>query len=935
MSTPIINTKLYVPPPRSGVILRPNLIERLNEGLSANRKLTLISAPAGFGKTTMVSEWVAGCKRMVAWLSLDEGDNDPTGFLTYFIAALQTVAPKFGEGILGLLQSQPSQMPLTESILATLLNEIANIPHNFVLVLDDYHVLDAKPVDDALTFILEHLPPQMHVVIITREDPSLPLARWRVRGGLNELRAADLRFTPAEAAEFLNRVMGLNLSAEDTAALETRTEGWIAGLQLAALSIHGREDVSSFIQDFTGSNHFVLDYLGEEVLQHQSEHIRSFLQQTAIFERFCVSLCNAVNERKDSKEMLDFLELNNLFLIPLDDKRQWYRYHHLFAEVLRAHLLEERPEQVSRLHRRASEWYEQNRLAPNAISHALAAKDFERAARLIELAGPATEEGTIQPDKWLGWVKTLPEALVHARPVLNVWYAFLLLGRGDMEGAEARLTDAEQWLEPSDIIKVQLETSLVGMVVADQEQFRSLPAAIAVGRAYIAQASGNIPDTVRYARRVLELVPEGDHVRHGQASMLLGLTYWASGDLEAANRVFGDYTLKLRKAGNIPDAISTTVVGAEIRLALGRLHEGISAIEHLLRFVLEQGEPISPDTADLHRGLGELYFEQGNLEGAWQHLQRSKELGEKAELPVWRYRWRVAQARLNETQGDPDGALALLDEAERLFIRTPLPEVRPISALKARIWVTLGKLTNALEWVRQQGLSPDNDIGYLHEFEYITLTRILIAQYQNDQTDGSIQAVMRLLYRLLQAAERGSRMGSVIEILVLQALAHQAQGKLTPALVPLERALTLAEPEGYVRVFVDEGQPMAELLTRIEAKGGTLHLRKYIHKLLSAFDEQKEIILSGSTMSSLAVGKKRSLPLAKQAVSLQPLIELLSERELEVLRLLRTDLSGPEIARECMVSLSTVRTHTQNIYAKLGVNNRRAAVRRAEGLDLL
>jgi LuxR family maltose regulon positive regulatory protein len=376
---------------------------------------------------------------------------------------------------------------------------------------------------------------------------------------------------------------------------------------------------------------------------------------------------------------------------------------------------------------------------------------------------------------------------------------------------------------------------------------------------------------------------------------------------------------------------------------LGRLHEAIRTIEQLLQFVMDQGEPISLDTADLHRGLSELYLEQGNLEAAAQHLQRSKELGEKAELPVWRYRWCIAQARLNQTQADMDEAFALLGEAERLYVRSPLPDFRPISAMKARIWVAQGRLAKALEWVREQGLSPDDDLCYLREFEHITLTRILIAQYQNDRMDGSIHAVMRLLDRLLQAAEEGSRMGSVIEILVSQALAHQAQGNITPALVSLERALTLAEPQGYVRNFVGEGKPMAELLTRIEAKGGALRIKEYILKLLSAFDMPKAVCPSGGAPA----GKIRSSLLADQAVSPQPLIEPevrpakyklvepLSERELEVLRLLRTDLTGPEIAHELIVSLSTVRTHTQNIYAKLGVNNRRAAVRRAEELDLL
>jgi ATP/maltotriose-dependent transcriptional regulator MalT len=916
---PILFTKLYIPPPRPKVVLRPRLVERLNEGLAAGRKLALISASAGFGKTTLVSEWIAGCKRPVAWLSLDEGDNDPARFLTYLIAALQTIELNIGAGMVGALQNP--QLPSFELLLTPLLNEIATVPDNFVLVLDDYHVLDSKPVDEALTFLLNHLPPQMHLVIASREDPHLPLARLRARDQLTELRAADLRFTPSEAVEFLNQVMGLNLSEEDIAALEARTEGWIAGLQLAALSMQGREDITSFIQAFTGSHHFVLDYLVEEVLQRQPEHVRSFLLQTAILDRLCAPLCNALTEREDGKEMLDVLERSNLFLTPLDDQRQWYRYHHLFADVLQAHLIEAQPDRVATLHWQASAWYERNGLRSDAIHHALAAKDFQRAASLIELAWPATEDGSIQPTTWLSWVRSLPDELVHARPVLNVGYAYALLGRGELEAAEARLNDAERWIEPAEPLKVQLDTPSVEMVVADQEQFKSLPATIAVGRAYIAQTFGNIPDTVRYASRVLEL-PEADPFRHSQASMLLGMAYWASGDLEAADRVFADYTMKLRTAGNIPDAISTTVVLAEIRLALGRLHEAIITIEQLLQFVMDQGEPISLDTADLHRGLSELYLEQGNLEAAAQHLQRSMELGEKAELPVWRYRWCIAQARLNETQGDLDGALALLTEAERRYIRTPLPDVRPISALKARIWVAQGRLTQALEWAREQDLSVDVAPSYLREFEHVTLARVLIARYKSDRDTGSIHEAMGLLERLLQAAEAGGRIGSILEILMLQALAHQAQGDIPLALVPLENALTLAEPEGYVRIFVDEGEAMRMLIA---------DFRFSIEKQMSSSAHAQ----LGYTVKLLAAF---SPPVIKQSTIKNPkseMVEPLSERELEVLRLLRTDLNGPEIARELIVSLSTVRTHTQNIYAKLGVNNRRAAVRRAEELDLL
>ena len=381
MSTLILATKLFIPPPQPKVVLRPRLIERLNEGL--RRRLTLISAPAGFGKTTLLSGWLAGCGQPAAWLSLDEGDNDPTRFLAYLVAALQTIAADIGEGVLGALQSP--QPPPTGSTLTNLLNEIAAVEDDFVLVLDDYHVVDARAVDDTLAFLLEHLPPQMHLIIATREDPQLPLARLRAKGQLTEVRAADLRFTPSEAAEFLKGVMGLDLSEEDIAALETRTEGWIAGLQLAALSMRGREDVSGFIRAFAGDNRYIVDYLVEEVLQYQPERIRSFLLQTSILDRLSGPLCDTVTgQEEEGNVLLETLERGNFFVVPLDDKRHWYRYHHLFAEILYAHLMAEQPDLVATLHRRASEWYEQNGSAAEAIRHALAAGDFERAADLIE-----------------------------------------------------------------------------------------------------------------------------------------------------------------------------------------------------------------------------------------------------------------------------------------------------------------------------------------------------------------------------------------------------------------------------------------------------------------------------------------------------------------------------------------------------------------------
>src|SRR6266705_4062355 len=478
MPTPILATKLYIPRLRPHVVIRPRLIERLNEGL--HRKLTLISAPAGFGKTTLASAWVASCDRQVAWLSLDEGDSDPTRFQTYLVAALRTIAANIGEGVLGVLQSpQPTHQPPTASILTALLNEITTIPDNFVLVLDDYHVIDAKPIDHALTYLVEHLPPQMHLAIATREDPQLPLARLRARGQLTELRATDLRFTDSEAAAFLNQVMGLSLSAADIAVLEDHTEGWIAGLQLAALSMQGHQDVPGFIRVFAGDHRYIVDYLVEEVLERQPAPVRSFLLQTAILDRLHGPLCDAVTGQEDGNARLEALERGNFFVVPLDDRRHWYRYHHLFAEVLAAHLRAEQPDLVSTLHRRASEWYEHNGSTADAIRHALSACDFERAADLVELAIPAMRQSR-QEARVLGWLKALPDELLQVRPVLSVGYAWALLLNGELEGVEARLQNAERWLDTT--------ADRGEMVVVDDEEFRRLPGAIAIFRAAIAQA---------------------------------------------------------------------------------------------------------------------------------------------------------------------------------------------------------------------------------------------------------------------------------------------------------------------------------------------------------------------------------------------------------------------------------------------------------------
>ena len=911
MSTPILATKLYVPPPRPGVVLRPRLIERLNEGM--HRRLTLVCAPAGFGKTTLLSEWVARSDRQVAWLSLDGRDSDPTRFLSYLVAALRTIAADIGEGVLGMLQSP--QQPPTESILAALLNEITTVPNDFVLVLDDYHLVDAHPVDDALAFVLEYLPPRMHLVVATREDPRLPLARLRARGQLAELRIADLRFAASEAAEFLKGALGLDLSAEDIAALEARTEGWIAGLQLAALSMRGREDVSRFIGAFAGDNRYIADYLVEEVLQRQPERIRSFLLQTSILDRLNGPLCDAVTDQEEGNVLLGALERGNFFVVGLDDKRHWYRYHHLFADVLFAHLMAEQPDQVPTLHRRASEWYEQNGLRADAIRHALAAEDFERAADLVELAVPAMRRSRKEATL-LGWLKALPDELLHFRPVLSLAYAGALQQGGELEGVEERLRDAERWLDTTADVHARPGAPSAEMVVMHEEAFRRLPGSIAVQRAGQALVLGDVPGTVKYARRALDLAGEDDHFRRGAAAALLGLASWTSGDLEAARRSFADGMASLQMAGFISDAVGGSIALADIRFAQGRLREAMRTYERGLRLAAEHGDPVMRGTADMHVGMSEIYRERNDLKVATQHLLRSREQGEHTGFPQNPYRWRVAMARIQEAQGDLDGALDLLQEAERLYVSDFFPNVRPIAALKARVWVMQGRLGEALDWAREKGLSVEDDLGYLREFEHITLARVFLARYNRDREERYIHEAMGLLERLLLAAEAGGRTGSVSEILVLQALAHEVQGESPSALVPLERALTLAEPEGYVRVFVDEGTPMARLLSEAAARE---IMPGYVDKLLAAFEAEEQ---KGESY----------LPPAPPA---QSLVEPLSQRELEVLRLIAQGLSNREIGERLFLAIITVKGHNRNVFRKLQVRRRTEAVARARELSLL
>jgi LuxR family transcriptional regulator, maltose regulon positive regulatory protein len=899
MSMPVLATKLFVPPPRPLAVQRPRLTTTLDDGIRTARKLTLISAPAGFGKTTLLSEWIAATTRTnptlrVAWLSLEQGDNDPVRFMTYLSAALHTADSAVGSG------DHSAQQPM-ESWLTTIINEVSLSEHTILLVLDDFQLIEDVSIRDGVAFLLDHVPAPLHVVIASRSDPLLPVARLRARGELTELRAADLRFTLDEAVDFLTTVMGLTLTRDDVAALDGRTEGWIAGLQLAALSMQQRTDVSGFISAFTGSNRFVVDYLIEEVLEQTPSHVREFLSETAILDRLSGALCDAVTERTDSAEMLESLERANLFVVPLDDRREWFRYHHLFADVLKARLRAHGPEHIAGLHRRASEWYERSNLFDGAVQHAFEAADYSRAARVIEAAIPAVRKSR-NDATLLGWLARLPAETIERRPVLTVFSAWSSLLRGEVAEVEPLLSRAELLLSAAKAGDDGAHESEPG------EELRALPVTIALYRAAVAMATANVAGIAENAQLAMDRAAPDDHLGRGAAAGLLGLASWAAGDLASGVDAFGASRTSLRLAGNLTDALSTTMVIGDMLLSLGRLREYHDAYDNALRESFEHGNGGQP-TADLHSGIAEVLRERNQLPAAREHLEASEDLGAAAFSHEHRYRWFVAKAGVKQAEGQSDAALDLLATAQSHYRHGFFPENRPIGGLIARIWISNGRLTDAAAWVAEQGLAATDEPTYLHEFGHITLARLLIAQHRADPTSSALTDATRLLGRLLDAAKTSGRKGSATEILVLQSLALEARGETALALVPLERALVQAEPEGYVRLFADEGAPMLRLL-RVAAGAGIRP--DYVRRL-----------------SQVLRGEEGAGP-APQSIA-----DALSERELHVLRLLATPMTGPEIARELYVSLNTMRTHTKHIFLKLDVTSRAAAVRRAEGLGLI
>ena len=884
MIPPVLKTKLYIPAPRAELVRRNRLTEMLQAGLQ--RRLTLVSSPAGFGKTTLICAWIRECDQPAAWLSLEDSDNDPVRFLSYLTTALQTIQPKAAQDVLsGFLTVKPSA---AESVLTELLNEFAEIKEHCILVFDDYHLIHDNRIHGYLGFLVEHLPQKLHLVLCTRADPPLPLAALRARGQLTELRAGDLRFTREETVEFLNRLMGLDLSVSDIHVLADHTEGWIAGLQMAAVSLQGRRDASVFIKSFTGSNRYILDYLVEEVLSRQPKSIQEFLLKTSILNRLTGPLCEVVSEQPDSGAVLEQLERNNLFIVPLDSERLWYRYHLLFADLLRRRAEQIYSEQMPELHRRASRWYEENDMITEAIDQTLAEKDFDRAMQLIQNHTQSTlmrsEFATV-----LRWIEALPEHLVCTRPLVCVYHALGLL----MAGA------------PMNQIQARLDTA----VRADSTE--TIGGQLAAFRAFLAAIQGDIEESLRQSNLALELLPEEEQFfRSAISRVLANVTYASSGDIPKSIRVFEENIRRSQAAGNITIAGALMSELGELRTLQGRLHEAKTTYEQAIEQTVDSTGTSMPVAGLAMIGLGNLLRERNELHSAETLLNDGIELVRNLGV-IGTLDGYIALARVKQAQGDPREAQKVMDTVHKIATRFDASELDDlmVDLHRARLWLVQNQVQAAErwhdDWVARRQRTNEHLPYVLQELDQILHTRILLAK-------GKLDDCLKVTRQLQKNADKLGRNGVVLESLVLQCLAFSAKGDMEQALHSLEQALSFAEPQEYLRIFLDEGPPMAQLL--YEAANRGVH-REYVGRILSVFPPDR--------------------PHQRPAGAAEQLIEPLSQRELEVLQLLARGSSNKEVARQLFISLPTVKWHTSNIYGKLGVQNRNQAVAKARALGLL
>ena len=869
MSPELLSTKLFTPTAGKNLVPRQRLTERLDQAWQQGKKLTLVSASAGYGKTTLVTEWVRNSQAKSAWLSLDETDNDPTRFLSYLLAALQLIDECVGKKSGAMLLS-PQPLP-PDLVLTTLLNEISTISAPFILVLDDYHLIHTLTIHSQLDFLVEHQPPAMHLVIITREDPPLPFARLRARGQMVEVRQDDLRFLPDECADFLQRIMGLELTVDDITALEQRTEGWIAGLQLAALSMQGRDDLSNFIEAFTGSSHYVLDYLIEEVFERQSPETQAFLLKTSILDRLCGPLCDTVVGRTSSHELLDHLEHANLFIFPLDQSRTWYRYHRLFAELLQQRLRAMPAPGIKDLHDLASHWFMEQGLIPEAIRHALDASNWDCAAELIDrytiLMLRSGELITL-----IGWLKALPDEVIGTRPELCQNYGWALTLTGQMEAANRYLLKAEEI--------AQHDEKLLGPIL--------------VARAYYLRVMGDIRQAIEYARRALGMLSPADALSCGLAALTLGLAYWNIGDYQESERAFFEVDRTAQQSGNHYARMTALSYLANIQAVYGHLHKAAE----LCQQVIQLGGQ-SPSVAPAHIELAVLHYEWNRLKLASQEAKIGIEQSQRIGNPLILCDGYRIEAIINQALGDPEAAMSSLKKADQLVENQQVsPQARfRIVACHVQVALAQDNLGLAQFWAEQLA-SPAGSAFFDPCIGLVPVNLLLMRHKKQD-------AAQKLMELFDTACQKGCGAG-MVEVRLLQAMATD-----TPedALHFLQEALKIAKPEGFIRTFIDKGLPVKALVERLKPQGG--ELKEYILTLLAAFGDS---------------GK-----LAKP----QNLVESLSEREVEVLLLLAQGMSNGEIAQRLVVTIGTVKSHVHSIIDKLGVSNRMQAVAQARKLKLL
>lgn len=899
MTNLLLATKFHRPSGRSPLVSRDRILKRLDQGL--NSQLILISAPAGFGKTTVLSEWARQVQLPVSWLSLDEHDNDLTQFWTYVVAALQQTYSDMGESTLALLRSAEAMS--FELILVPLLNELAQLQTHWVLVLDDYHLIAANSIHESITFFLEHLPTQVHLAIATRTDPPLPLARWRVRAQLTELRAADLRFTEAEATAFINQSLSLPLSPAQITTLQTKTEGWIAGLQLAVLSLHEAPTPTTLIESFQGSQRYILDYLVEEVLERQPKPLQSFLLRTSILERMCGSLCAAVlgDDTINARQILEQVERKNLFVVPLDSHRTWYRYHHLFADLLRHTLHRVEPDRVSEYHHRAAQWYEQQGYIADAIGHAIAANRYEYATSLIEQEIQTNENPRFDAIALRNALAELPPQLTYSRPWLLVassWAAFI----------SSQFTDV--------VLAIQTLEQLLNERADSVENIDQMWGLVIALKGMQARHQGNTAESIAFMEKALQLLPQDHSWLRSLILLNLGVTYFVADNYEKAKPLLPEVS-RIGQARGIADpAIAGLYLQGQFLALRGRLQEAIALCQQGLNLATQRRWLATYAGVLVQVALANLLREQNDLEVAAQHLSESIDRAIQNQQPGLMMGY-ITLARVRQAQGNWHAAWDAIHAAKQCQLWL-WSTILSVEACQVRLHLAQGDLEAAMAWVQSRNLGVDNELCYNStqqhpfgsELDYLTFARVLIAYGRTKASSSYLQDAMRLLSRLSEFTKAGGRTIRTMETLILQALAWQAWGDGERALTCLKQALEIPRQGDYIRLFVDEGQPMAELLRQAVSKN--IYLND-VNRLLAAFGSVE----------------------ANSLVPVQPLIEPLSDRELEVLQNLATGMSNQAIADQLFVSIAAVKWHARNIYGKLEVSNRTQAVARARELGIL